>query len=187
MGGADWLERPEREQEEQPEKALDMMGISDGMTVADIGAGTGYFSFRLAQRVGPRGKVYAVDIQPGMLLRLQRRAKQDGVTNIQTVLSEPTDPRLPASSIDLGLLVDVYHEFSDPRAMLNGLAKALKPDGRLVLLEYRKEDPSVPIREEHKMSVADVRRELESEGYLFEKLLDPLPRQHILIFRKRPQ
>jgi ubiquinone/menaquinone biosynthesis C-methylase UbiE len=187
MGGADWLERSEREQEEQPEKALDVIGIREGMAVADIGAGTGYFSFRLARRVGPRGKVYAVDIQPGMLSRLQRRASQDGVTNIQTVLGEPTDPKLPASSIDLGLMVDVYHEFSDPHAMLAGIAKALKPDGRLILLEYRKEDPSVPIREEHKMSVADVRRELESEGYLFEKVLDPLPRQHILIFRKRPQ
>jgi ubiquinone/menaquinone biosynthesis C-methylase UbiE len=187
MGGADWLERPEREQEEHPEKALDMIGVREGMAVADIGAGTGYFSFRLAGRVGPRGKVYAVDIQPGMLSRLQRRASQEGVTNIQTVLSEPADPKLPASSIDLGLLVDVYHEFSDPRAMLAGIAKALKPDGRLVLLEYRKEDPAVPIREEHKMTVADVRRELEGEGFVFEKLLDPLPRQHILIFRKRPQ
>jgi predicted methyltransferase len=186
MGGADWLERPEREQEEQPEKALDSIGVRDGMTVADIGAGVGYFTFRLSRRVGPRGKVYASDIQAGMLARLDRRARSEGVTNIETVLSGPTDPKLPASSLDLALMVDVYHEFSNPREMLAGLAAALKADGRLVLLEYRKEDPTIPIREEHKMSVADVRRELEAEGFVFDKLLDPLPRQHILIFRKKP-
>ena len=186
MGGADWLERPEREQEEEPEKALDAIGIREGMTVADIGAGTGYFSFRLANRVGPSGKVFASDIQPGMLARLEKRMKQEGVRNIEMVLGAESDPKLPASAIDLALMVDVYHEFSQPQLMLRNIARSLKLDGRLVLLEYRKEDPSVPIREEHKMSVEQVKRELSAEGFVFEKLLDPLPRQHILIFKRGP-
>ena len=186
MGGADWLERPEREQEEQPEKALDAIGLRDGMTVADIGAGTGYFSFRLAKRVGPSGKVFASDIQPGMLARLESRMKRDGVRNIEMVLGTESDPKLPPSAIDLAIMVDVYHEFSQPQLMLRNIARSLKPDGRLVLLEYRKEDPTVPIREEHKMSVEQVKRELSAEGFVFDKLLDPLPRQHILIFKKGP-
>lgn len=186
MGGADWLERPEREREEQPEKALDAIGVREGTTVADIGAGTGYFSFRLARRVGPLGKVYANDIQRGMLERLERRARREGVANIETVLGTAADPKLPPGSLDLALMVDVYHEFSNPREMLAAIAAALKPTGRLVLIEYRKEDPAVPIREEHKMSVGDVRRELEAGGFVFDKVLDPLPRQHILIFRKSP-
>jgi SAM-dependent methyltransferase len=186
MGGADWLEREEREEEEQPEKALDAIGIREGMTIADIGAGVGYFSFRMAKRVGPSGKIYANDIQSGMLARLQRRMKQQGVTNIEPVLGGEADSKLPAACCDLALLVDVYHEFSQPQAMLRGIASALKPDGRLVLLEYRKEDPDVPIRFEHKMSVEEVKRELSAEGFVFDKVLDPLPRQHILIFRKGP-
>jgi SAM-dependent methyltransferase len=186
IGGADWLERPEREQEEQPEKALDAIGIREGMTVADIGAGTGYFSFRLAKRVGPSGKVFASDIQPGMLARLEKRVKQEGVRNIEMVLGAEADPKLPAAAIDLALMVDVYHEFSQPQLMLRNIARSLKPDGRLVLLEYRKEDPTVPIREEHKMSVEQVKRELSAEGFVFDKLLDPLPRQHILIFKRGP-
>jgi SAM-dependent methyltransferase len=184
MGGADWLERAEREEEEQPEKALDAIGIREGMTIADIGAGVGYFTFRLAKRVGPGVKVYANDIQPGMLARLQRRIKKNGVTNVEPVLGNETDTKLPANCCDLALLVDVYHEFAQPQVMLRGIASALKPDGRLVLLEYRKEDPDVPIRFEHKMSVEEVKRELTAEGFVFDKLLDPLPRQHILIFRK---
>jgi ubiquinone/menaquinone biosynthesis C-methylase UbiE len=184
MGGADWLERSEREQEEQPDRALDAIGIREGMTVADIGAGVGYFTFRLAKRVGPSGKVYANDIQKGMLARLGRHMKQQGVTNIELVLGSESDPKLPPGAVDLALLVDVYHEFSQPEAMLRAIARALKPDGRLVLLEYRKEDPAVPIREEHKMSVEEVKRELGAEGFVPDKVLGPLPRQHILIFRK---
>lgn len=187
MGGADWLERAEREREEEPEKALDTIGLRLGMTVADIGAGTGYFSLRMARRVGPAGQVYATDIQPGMLSRLEQRIKRDGVHNIVPVLGTETDPKLPRGACDLALMVDVYHEFAYPREMLAAIGAALKPDGRLVLLEYRKEDPDVPIREEHKMSVATVRQELEAEGFVFDKLIDTLPRQHILVFRNRTQ
>jgi predicted methyltransferase len=184
MGGADWLVRPEREAEEAPEQALDAIGIARGATVADIGAGAGYFTWRLAERVGPQGKVYANDIQPAMLDLLRRNLAARGVRNVETVLGAPSDPRLPAA-LDLALLVDVYHEFTEPRRMLQAIRAALKPEGRLVLLEYRKEDPSVPIRAEHKMSVAEVKAEVEPEGFRLDKVLDTLPRQHILIFRKR--
>jgi SAM-dependent methyltransferase len=185
MGGADWLVRQEREQEERPELALDLIQINKGMTVADIGAGVGYFTLRLAKRVGLEGKVYASDIQPEMLAVLKENAERAGATNIEIVEGTETDPRLPLNSIDLALLVDVYHEFSHPQKMIEGIRSALKPDGRLVLLEYRKEDPEVPIREEHKMSVQQVKDELAPEGFLLEKVLHNLPRQHILIFRKK--
>jgi SAM-dependent methyltransferase len=185
MGGAEWLVRPEREMEESPEKALDALSIPKGAAVADIGAGVGYFTWRLAERVGPSGKVYANDIQPRMLERLKRNVAERGWRNVETVLGTEDDPKLPANAIDLILLVDVYHEFSQPQRMLARMRESLKPDGRLVLLEYRKEDPSVPIRFEHKMSVAEARAEVEAEGFRLEKNLDPLPRQHILVFRKR--
>jgi len=186
VGGADWLSRPEREQEEQPAKALQLIGIRKGMTVADIGAGVGYFTFRMAKQVGPEGKVYATDIQPAMLELLRRNAERNKVQNIETRLGTATETGLPPNSIDLALLVDVYHEFSEPQKMLQAIAAALKKEGRLVLLEYRKEDPSVPIREEHKMSVEQVRQELAAEGFVMERVLHDLPRQHILVFRKKP-
>lgn len=184
MGGADWLERPEREWEEAPEKALDALALEKGMVVADIGAGTGYFSRRIARRIAP-GKVYAVDIQPEMLARLRSYAAKEQITNIETILGLPDDPRLPAAAIDLILMVDVYHEFAQPQAMLRKIREALRPSGRLVLLEYRKEDPSVPIRFEHKMTVDEARVELEAEGFRLEKVIQKLPRQHILIFRPK--
>ena len=186
MGGADWLVRPEREREERPAEALKLIGLRKGMTVADIGAGVGYFSIRMAKQVGPEGKVYATDIQASMLERLRDSAIRNKVNNIETVLGSATETGLPLNSIDLALLVDVYHEFSEPQKMLQAIAAALKNDGRLVLLEYRKEDPSVPIREEHKMSIEQVRQELAAEGFVMEKVLHDLPRQHILVFRKRP-
>ncbi len=182
--GADWLDRPEREREENPEGALDAIGIRPGMTVADIGAGTGYFSMRMARRVGPNGKVYANDLQPEMLRMLRQNADGAGLRNIELVQGEVADPRLPAGQMDLVLLVDVYHEFSQPQLMLRKIREALKADGRLVLLEYRKEDPSVPIRPEHKMSVAEVRTELAAEGFILTRVIDTLPRQHILILTK---
>ena len=182
--GADWLNRPEREQEENPEGALDALAIRAGMVVADVGAGTGYMSLRLAKRVGPSGKVYANDIQPEMLRRLRENAAKAGLTNIETVQGEEADPKLPPGRMDLVLLVDVYHEFSKPRQMIDKIREALKPDGRLVLLEYRKEDPQVPILPAHKMTVAEVKAEIEPEGFRLEKTLENLPRQHILIFRK---
>src|SRR5579863_1072302 len=182
--GADWLNRPEREAEENPEGALDALGIRPGMIVADVGAGTGYMSLRMAKRVGPSGKVYANDLQPEMLRRLRANALRAGLTNIETVQGEEGDPKLPAGKIDLVLLVDVYHEFSKPREMIDKIRESLKPDGRLVLLEYRKEEPNVPIREEHKMTVPEVKAELEPQGLILTKVIETLPRQHILILTK---
>jgi ubiquinone/menaquinone biosynthesis C-methylase UbiE len=183
-GGAGWLDRSEREMEEHPDDALDAIGIKPGMVVADIGAGTGYFSLRLAKRVGPSGKVYANDIQPEMLRRLRQNAESAKLSNIETVLGTESDPKLPTGALDLILLVDVYHEFSQPQRMLRKLREELKPDGRLVLLEYRKEDPLIPIRPEHKMSVQEVKTEVEAEGFHLDKVLETLPRQHILILSK---
>lgn len=185
--GAPWLTRPERETEEEPDKALAAIGIAKGSTVADIGAGSGYMTWRMAELVGPAGKVYANDIQPKMLELLKRNIEERKLANVQTVLGAADDPKLPPSSIDLVLLVDVYHEFSEPQKMLRHIRESLKPDGRLVLLEYRGEDPSVPIRPEHKMTVAQVKAELEPEGFRADQVLEVLPRQHILIFRKSVQ
>lgn len=184
IGGADWLERSEREIEELPETALDKIGIKPGMVVADVGAGVGYFSLRVAKRVGAEGKVYAVDVQPEMLAILKDRAAKARVLNITPILGSESDPHLPAASCDLILMVDVYHELSQPQRMLQKMKQALKSDGRLVLLEYRKEDPHIPIRSEHKMSAQEAKAEVEAEGYKLEKTLSDLPRQHIFVFRK---
>lgn len=184
IGGAEWLERSEREIEELPETALDKIGINPGMVVADVGAGVGYFSVRLAKRVGKEGKILAVDVQPEMLAILKERAASAKVTNIQTILGSESDPHLPPNSCDLILMVDVYHELSQPQHMLQRMKQALRADGRLVLLEYRKEDPHIPIRSEHKMSVADAKTEVEAEGFKLDRVLPDLPRQHILIFKK---
>ena len=183
-GGAGWLERSERESEEAPEKALDALELQTGMAVADVGAGTGYFSLRMARRVGPEGKVYANDVQPEMLDKLRTNAAKAKLGNVETVLGSEADPKLPVNALDLVLLVDVYHEFSQPQEMLQHIRASLKTNGRLVLLEYRKEDPAVPIRPEHKMSVAEVKTEVEAEGYRLDKVIETLPRQHILIFKK---
>jgi ubiquinone/menaquinone biosynthesis C-methylase UbiE len=183
-GGWQWLLRPERAEEEKPDLAIHLMGVEEGMTVADIGAGAGYFSVRLAKKVGPEGKVYANDIEPRMLELLKAYAAKNEVDNIQPVLGAIDDPQLPAGALDLALMVDVYHEFSEPQAMLAGIKRALKPGGRIVLLEYRKEDRDLAIKADHKMSVKTVRRELEHEGFEFVKLLPQLPRQHLLIFEK---
>ena len=184
VAGADWLVRPEREAEEAPDAALDAVGVKKGSPVADIGAGAGYITWRLAQRVGPKGKVYANDIQQGMLDLLQRNIEQRQLTNVETVLGSIDDPKLPQDRMDLVILVDVYHEFSEPQKMLRHLRDSMKPDGRLVLLEYRGEDPAIPIRPEHKMTVAQVKAELEPEGFRLKKVLETLPRQHILVFQK---
>jgi ubiquinone/menaquinone biosynthesis C-methylase UbiE len=182
--GAPWLTRSTRETEEEPDKALAAIGIAKGSTVADIGAGSGYMTWRMAKLVGPVGKVYANDIQQAMLDLLKKNIEQRKLYNVEMVLGAPDDPKLPAGQIDLVLLVDVYHEFSEPQKMLRHIRESLKPDGRLVLLEYRGEDPSVPIRPEHKMTVAQVKAELEPEGFRMDKVLEDLPRQHILIFRR---
>ena len=182
--GADWLERPERESEENLEGALDAIGLKPGMTVAEVGAGTGYVSLRMAKRVGPSGKVYANDLQPQMLVLLRNNATKGGITNVETVLGSESDPKLPPGQMDLIILVDVYHEFSQPQKMLQGIRRALKPDGRLVQLEYRKEDPAIPILLDHKMSVAEAKTEVEAEGFKLEPVIEILPRQHILIYTK---
>jgi len=183
--GAAWLDRPERIEEEEPDRALDVLKIAKGAVVADVGAGSGYMTAKLASRVGPAGKVYAVDIQPEMLRLLGLRLKQQNIVNVEPVQGEVNDPRLPAATLDLELMVDVYHEFSEPQTMLRHLRAALKPDGRLVLLEYRKEDPSIPIRPDHKMSVSEAKQELEAEGFTLSQVNESLPRQHILVFTKR--
>lgn len=185
VGGASWLERSERESEERPRQAVALLSLKPGMTVADIGAGSGYYTELFARQVGPTGKVYASDIQPGMIRLLEQRIRRANLGNVTAVLGSEIDPRLPAASLDLAFLADVYHEFAEPQAMLRRIRESLKDDGRLVLLEFRKEDPAVPIREEHKMSVAQVKAELEPEGFRLEKVLPDLPWQHILIFRKR--
>ena len=182
--GADWLERPEREFEEQPSKAIAALGIKPGDVVADVGAGSGYYTVRLAERVGPTGRVFATDIQPEMLSLLRTRVSRARLDNVELVLSADADPRLPEGLFDLVLMVDVYHELARPQEVLRKLRASLKPDGRLVLVEFRKESAWVPIREEHKMSVKEARMELEAEGYRFDRVLDVLPWQHILVFRR---
>lgn len=180
-----WLDRAEREKEEQPDRALDLIGIEPGSVVADVGAGSGYMTIRLAGRVGPAGKVYANDIQAAMLRAMDEKVRKAGLSNVVEVLGTEQDARLPADAIDLALMVDVYHELWYPQAMLQSIRRSLKTDGRLVLVEYRKEDPSIPIADAHRMSVADAQREVEAEGFVFERVISGLPRQHIIVFRKR--
>src|SRR5262249_30596808 len=157
---AEWLDRPEREREEQPTKLMAALKIKPGDVVADIGAGSGYFTFRLADRVGPKGKVLAVEIQKEMLDLIRKRMKERNLTHIDLVLGTEIDPQLPANGVDLILLVDVYHEFSHPWEMTTAMVRALKPGGRLVFVEYRLEDPEVPIKLVHKMSQKQVIKEM---------------------------
>ena len=182
--GAEWLDRAERDLEEDPDRAIDVLKIEKGSTVADIGAGSGYMTVRLSKKVGPQGRVYANDIQPGMLDLLNKRLAKAKIGNVSAVLGTQDDPRLPDDALDLVLMVDVYHELSQPQLMLRHIRASLKTGGRLVLLEYRKEDPNVPIKPEHKMSVADAKLEVEAEGFKLTKTNEDLPRQHILIFTK---
>ena len=182
--GAEWLERYERDEEEAPDVALRVLNIARGASVADIGAGSGYITEKLAARVGPTGMVFANDVQPQMLAMLARRLEKKRISNVTLVQGDIDDPKLTEGSVDLELMVDVYHEFSRPQAMLRRLRDALKPGGRMVLLEYRKEDPAIPIRPEHKMSVSEAKLEVEAEGFTLAKVDESLPRQHILIFVK---
>jgi ubiquinone/menaquinone biosynthesis C-methylase UbiE len=154
------------------------------MVVADVGAGSGYMTTRIARLVEPGGKVFANDIQPEMLHIIESKARADHLTNIEIVQGTETDTNLPDKAIDLALLVDVYHEFWHPQAMLQSIRRALKDGGQLVLIEYRKEDPSIPIAPTHRMSVAETKTEVEAEGFQFDRVVPGLPRQHIIMFRK---
>ena len=182
--GADWLNRPEREKTEMPDRLLDALQIEPGMTVADVGAGIGYFSWRIAKRVGAEGRVLAVEIQPEMLERLGMEMRKRDIRNVRSILGTPVDPNLPAQSVDLALMVDVYHEFQHPEAMVAKIRESLKENGRMVLVEYRGEDPTVPIRPEHKMTVKQVLLEVLPMGFRLQSRLDFLPWQHVFIFVK---
>jgi len=186
--GADWLERPERDREEATSKVVPLLKLKSTDIVADIGAGTGYFSFRMANEV-PEGKVYAVDVQPEMLDKIRARIKTGKIRNVEPVHGSIATPRLPSNTIDLMLLVDAYHEFALPKEMGEAMAWSLKPGGRLVLIEYRGEDPSVPIKPLHKMTVAQVRKELEAVGLRWVSTdSTSLPWQHIIVLEKpRPE
>ncbi len=181
--GASWLERPERADNERPDFVVDSLNLAPMDVVADIGAGTGYFTFRMVPQV-PRGRVFAVDIQPEMLDIMRKRAQEQGIDNVSLVRGTIQDPNLPTDSIDVALMVDAYHEFSHPREMMQSLVKSLVPGGRVVLIEYRKEDPSVPIKPLHKMSEAQARKEMEAVGLRWVETKDMLPRQHFLVFEK---
>jgi len=183
--GAPWLDRDEREQEERPSLAIRELQLRPGMVVADFGAGSGYYTERLAREVGPRGKVLAVDLQPEMLALVGARAKRLGLGNVELVRSTEDDPRLPTGGVDLILMVDVYHELATPQRVLRRLKSALSPGGRIAILEFRKEDPRVPIRAEHKMSVEQAVQEFDAEGLLLDRRVDSLPWQHLLLFRAR--
>lgn len=181
--GAGWLERPQRQSEERPDLVVMNMGLQPGDVVADIGAGTGYFSFPIAQLIG-NGRVLAVDIQQEMLDLMKTRQAQTGVNNVEPVLGQIDDPNLPANTVDKALIVDAYHEFSHPYEMALGIFKALKPGGKLFLLEYRGEDDSVPIKPLHKMTQEQVIKEMRAVGFEWEETLDSLPWQHMFVFIK---
>ena len=182
--GAPWLDRREREREEDPDLGLRLLKIAKGSSVGDVGAGSGYMSLRLARLVGAEGKVYAVDVQPGMLQLLQQNAAKAKVMNLVPVLGAFDDPKLPAGALDLIIMVDVYHEFSQPQKMLQRMREALKPGGRLALFEYRAEDPDVPILPLHKMTKKQVKTEVELEGFTQTRVFDDLPWQHLIVFTR---
>jgi len=184
--GISWLERPEREQEEGLSLLVECLKLQPGMVVADIGAGSGVISVRLARQIGPEGKVLAVDIQREMLRALEIKCKGLGITNIQGVLGTSRSPNLDDQSVDLAIMVDVYHEFEFPYEMLLAISRSLKPGGRVAFVEYRKEDPTIPIKEVHKMTEAQVKREAAEPGLNLKwvETLEKLPRQHVILFEK---
>ena len=182
--GAEWLERSTRDREEHTGRLVALLNLQPGDTVADIGAGSGYFTRRMSPIVGETGTILAVDIQMEMLTLLTNRLARDGITNVRPILGTITDPKLPASSVDLVLMVDVYHEFSHPYEMMQALCRGLKPGGRVAFVEYRGEDPDVPIKPLHKMTEEQVTKEMTVQPLEFVENIKDLPRQHVLIFRK---
>jgi ubiquinone/menaquinone biosynthesis C-methylase UbiE len=181
--GAEWLERTERVEEERPDQVVEQMKLKPTDVVADVGAGTGYFSFRIGRAV-KQGKVFAVDIQPEMLAVIEKRKGQLKVDNVVALRGSETDANLPENSVDVALLVDVYHEFSFPREMMMSVVKALKPGGRVVQIEYRGEDPGVPIKRVHKMTVAQCRKEMSAVGLAWKETKEFLPQQHFIVYEK---
>lgn len=184
--GANWLIRDEREQEERPSQVFPQLGLKAGMTVCDMGCGNGFYSIEMAKLVAPGGKVLAVDIQQEMLHLLKLRADEAQVENIRPILGTAVDPQLPAGSVDLLLMVDVYHEFSHPQQMLSAIRASLKPGGQIALLEYREEDARVPIKPEHKMSKRQILKEYQANGLRLVKEFDGLPWQHLMFFEADP-
>jgi ubiquinone/menaquinone biosynthesis C-methylase UbiE len=184
-GGIPWLDRPQREDEENPVKVVEALELKGGEVVADVGAGSGYYTFRLAPKVGEKGRILAVDIEPKMLEEMKKKREELKIANVELVRGTETDPKLPEGGVDLVLLVDVYHEFAFPYEMMRAIRKSLKPDGRVVLVEFRKEDPRVPIKEVHKMSEAQIKKEMEAVGMSHVKTVGTLPWQHVAIFSKR--
>ena len=181
--GAGWLERPEREREERTDLLLALLELQPGETVADIGAGTGYFTLPMARTVGQQGRILAVDIQPEMLEIIQSRIDEEGLSNVTPLLATPTNPNLPTGTVDAVLMVDAYHEFSHPREVMSGIRDSLSDDGRVYLVEYRGEDRAVPIKPLHKMTVKQATVEMAAVGLTLETVLDDLPWQHIMVFR----
>lgn len=182
--GAAWLDRPERDAEEDATRLHEALGLRPGQTACDVGAGSGYHTLRLAQAVGPRGRVLAVDLQPQMLERLRARVAEAGLHNVEAIEATESDPRLPAGACDLILLVDVYHELAWPEPMLAAFRRALTSTGRLALVEFRAEDPDVPIKRLHKMSKAQIDRELLPRGFRRVETFDGLPWQHLVFFAR---
>ncbi len=185
--GASWLVRHKREKEEAASLMREKLELKPGMMVCDLGCGNGYHTFPMAKAVAPDGKVYGVEVQEPYLKMLDDGAKRNGVTNFVPILGEYYDPKLPDNAFDVILLVDVYHEFSYPEPMLQALRKALKPSGALVLVEYRAEDETVPIKPEHKMSKPQIMKELTANGYVLAKEYDGLPWQHMMWFQRKAE
>lgn len=182
--GAGWLIRESREQEEHCRTLLGALNLKPGHTVCDMGCGNGFYSLEIAALIGDKGRVLAVDVQPEMLHLLKLRAKKAGVTNIEPIQGTLADPKLPAGEVDLILLVDVYHEFSHPEQMLAAMRQSLKPHGRLALVEFRLEDPAVPIKLEHKMSREQIMKELPPNGFKLVEEFEKLPWQHVMFFER---
>jgi precorrin-6B methylase 2 len=182
---AAWLERQEREQEERGDLLLRELGLAQGMTVADVGAGTGYYARRMAPLVGSQGMVWAVDVQPEMIELLSAMAAKAGINNIKPLLCTPDDLKLPAASVDVAIMVDVYHELEFPFEVMQTLVRALKPGGKVVFVEYRAEDPKVPIKALHKMTEAQIRKEAAEHALVYERTANTLPWQHVVVFGKK--
>lgn len=181
--GAGWLERPSRDRDEQPDQVIAALNLNPTDVVADIGAGTGYFTFRISPQV-PQGKVFAVDVQPEMLEFLRYVQKQKQASNVELILGDETDPHLPPASVDVALMVDAYHEFAYPREMMQGIVRSLKPGGHVVLVEYRGENPFILIKRLHKMTQRQVKKEMQAVGLVWQETKEFLPQQHILMFQK---